>query len=133
VQYLKNILEQDHPAIKRRVRASQHFRSFWGAWRTIAGYEASHMIRKGRACCSVGSAAPLHARSVRGDELKCRSSTPTFGSTTKLQHILLFAEQMGIRYAMKQRIEASVISLAVHLIKVLIGQIAQPRHKGIAQ
>jgi hypothetical protein len=40
---------------------------------------------------------------------------------------------MGIRYAVKQRIEAFVISLAVHLIKVLIGQIAQPRHKGIAQ
>jgi len=36
------------------VRASQHFRSFWGAWRTIAGYEAIHMIRKGQACCSVG-------------------------------------------------------------------------------
>jgi IS6 family transposase len=36
VQYLNNILEQDHRAIKRRVRASQHFRSFWGAWRTIA-------------------------------------------------------------------------------------------------
>jgi hypothetical protein len=34
--------------IKRRVRASQHFRSFWGAWRTIAGYEAIHMIRKGQ-------------------------------------------------------------------------------------
>jgi hypothetical protein len=34
---------------KRRVRASQHFRSFWGAWRTIAGYEAIHMIRKGQA------------------------------------------------------------------------------------
>jgi IS6 family transposase len=44
-QYLNNILEQDHRAIKRRVRASQHFRSFWGAWRTIAGYEAIHMIR----------------------------------------------------------------------------------------
>jgi transposase, IS6 family len=54
VQYLSNILEQDHRAIKRRVRASQHFRSFWGAWRTIAGYEAIHMIRKGQACCSVG-------------------------------------------------------------------------------
>src|SRR6201987_3901028 len=40
VQYLNNVLEQDHRAIKRRVRASQHFRSFWGAWRTIAGYEA---------------------------------------------------------------------------------------------
>jgi hypothetical protein len=36
------------------VRASQHFRSFWGAWRTIAGYEAIHMIRKGQA---YGSAA----------------------------------------------------------------------------
>jgi hypothetical protein len=33
---------------------SQHFRSFWGAWRMIAGYEAMHMIRKGQACCSVG-------------------------------------------------------------------------------
>ena len=31
-----------------------HFRSFWGAWRTIAGYEAIHMIRKGQA---YGSAA----------------------------------------------------------------------------
>ena len=47
-----NVLEQDHRAIKRRVNASQHFRSFWGAWRTIAGYEAIHMIRKGQACCS---------------------------------------------------------------------------------
>ena len=28
------------------------FRSFWGAWRTIAGYEAIHMIRKGQACWS---------------------------------------------------------------------------------
>ena len=54
VQDLNNILEQDHRAIKRRVRASQHFRSFWGAWRTIAGYEAIHMIRKGQACGSVG-------------------------------------------------------------------------------
>ena len=41
VQYLNNVLEQDHRAIKGRIRASQHFRSFWGAWRTIAGYEAS--------------------------------------------------------------------------------------------
>ena len=50
VQYLNNVLEQDHRAIKRRVRASQHFRSFWGAWRTVAGYEAIHMIRKGQVC-----------------------------------------------------------------------------------
>jgi transposase, IS6 family len=49
VQYLNNILEQDHRAIKRRVRASQGFRSFWGAYRTIQGYEAMHAIRKGQA------------------------------------------------------------------------------------
>ena len=49
VLYLNNALEQDHRAIKRRVNASQHFRSFWGAWHTITGYEAIHMIRKGQA------------------------------------------------------------------------------------
>ena len=43
-------------AIKRRVRANQHFRSFWGAWRTIAGYEAIHKIRKGQACWGAASA-----------------------------------------------------------------------------
>jgi IS6 family transposase len=56
VQYLNNVLEQDHRAIKRRINASQHFRSFWCAWRTIAGYEAIHMIRKGQA--SVKAPAP---------------------------------------------------------------------------
>ena len=54
VQYLNNVLEQDHRAIKRRVRASQHFRSFWAAWHTIAGHEAINMIRKDQA---YGSAA----------------------------------------------------------------------------
>jgi IS6 family transposase len=43
-------------AIKRRIRASQHFRSFWGAWRTIIGYEAIHMIRKGQAYWSAAGA-----------------------------------------------------------------------------
>ena len=56
VLYLNNVLEQDHRAIKRRVNASQHFRSFWAAWRTIAGYEAIHMMRKGQACWSVARA-----------------------------------------------------------------------------
>jgi transposase, IS6 family len=62
VQYVNNVLERDHRAIKRRVRASQHFRSFWGARRTIAGYEAIHMIRKSQACVSAsrGWAVLLH-------------------------------------------------------------------------
>ena len=44
VQYLNNILEQDHRAIKQ-----QNFRDFQAARRTIEGYEAMHMIRKGQA------------------------------------------------------------------------------------
>jgi IS6 family transposase len=60
-RYLSNVVEQDHRAINRRVKASQHFRSFWAAWRTLAGYEAIPMIRKGQACGpSSGNAAPLH-------------------------------------------------------------------------
>jgi transposase, IS6 family len=46
---LNNILEQDHRAIKRRVNAKQGFREFQAARRTIQGYEAIHMIRKGQA------------------------------------------------------------------------------------
>ena len=48
VPYLNNIVEQDHRSIKRRVNASLGFRSFGGAQRTIQGYEAMHMIRKGQ-------------------------------------------------------------------------------------
>jgi IS6 family transposase len=48
VPYLSNIVEQDHRAIKRRINAKLGFRSFDGAWRTIQGYEAIHMIRKGQ-------------------------------------------------------------------------------------
>jgi len=48
VRYLNNIVEQDHRAIKRRVRASQRFRSFDSATRTIQGIETVNMIRKGQ-------------------------------------------------------------------------------------
>jgi hypothetical protein len=77
VQYLNNVLEQDHRAIKRRIRASQHFRSFSGAWCTIAGYEAIHMIRKGQAYGSAPAAR---------DGLILRTLSPNFALTPKLQH-----------------------------------------------
>ena len=48
VQYLNNMLEQDHRAIKRRVKAKQGFREIHAARRTIQRYEAMHMIRKGQ-------------------------------------------------------------------------------------
>ena len=41
-------MEQDHRAIKRRVRASQGFRSFDSATRTTQGIETVNMIRKGQ-------------------------------------------------------------------------------------
>ena len=47
IQYVNNILEPDHRAIKRRVKAKQGVREFPAARRTIQGYEAIHMIRKG--------------------------------------------------------------------------------------
>ena len=48
VKYLNNIIEQDHRYTKARVIASQHFRQFWSAKRTISGYESMNMIRKGQ-------------------------------------------------------------------------------------
>ena len=55
VQYLNNIVEQAHRAIKRRVKAKQGFREFQAARRTIQGYEAMYMIRKGQAMWVSGS------------------------------------------------------------------------------
>src|SRR5271167_1679088 len=49
--------------LKAEEAPSQHFRSFWGPWRTIAGYEAIHMIRKGQAYGS--------ALAARGGLLHC--------------------------------------------------------------
>jgi len=46
--YLDNILEQDHRFIKKRIMASQWFRSVNGVLNTIAGYEAIHILRKGQ-------------------------------------------------------------------------------------
>ena len=46
--YLNNVIEQDHRFIKKRIAASLGFRSAEGAWRTIEGYEAMHLIRKGQ-------------------------------------------------------------------------------------
>ena len=46
--YLNNVIEQDHRFVKKRVTASQGFRSVAGALSTIAGYEAMNIIRKGQ-------------------------------------------------------------------------------------
>ena len=53
---VNHILEPDHRALKRRVTATQGFREFPAARRTIQGDEAMHMIRQGQARRVTGSA-----------------------------------------------------------------------------
>jgi transposase-like protein len=48
VQYLNNIVEQDHRFIKRRVKPGLGFGSYPTAWKTLVGYEVMHMIKKGQ-------------------------------------------------------------------------------------
>ena len=47
-KYLNNIVEQDHRRIKRLIRPGLGFGGFWTARRTLAGFEAMAMIRKGQ-------------------------------------------------------------------------------------
>jgi len=48
VKYLNNVIEQDHRFIKKKVRASQCFKSFHTAERTLEGIESINMMRKGQ-------------------------------------------------------------------------------------
>jgi IS6 family transposase len=48
VNYFNNIVEQDHRRIKRLIRPGLGFGSLSTARRTLAGYEALAMIRKGQ-------------------------------------------------------------------------------------
>ncbi len=47
-KYLNNIVEQDHRFIKRLVNPGMRFGSFNTALRTLRGYEAMNMARKGQ-------------------------------------------------------------------------------------
>jgi IS6 family transposase len=48
VKYLNNIVEQDHRSVTRLSRPGLGFGGFWTARRTLAGYEAMAMMRKGQ-------------------------------------------------------------------------------------
>jgi transposase-like protein len=47
-KFLNNIVKQDHRRVKHLVRPGLGFGGFWTARRTLAGYEAMAMIRKGQ-------------------------------------------------------------------------------------
>jgi IS6 family transposase len=57
VKYLNNVIEQDHRFVKKKVRASQCFKSFHTAERTLEGIEAMNMMRKGQVKRLAGSDA----------------------------------------------------------------------------
>src|ERR1700739_2942165 len=86
VPYLNNVLEQDHRAIKRRINASQHFRSFWGAWPTksrLRGDPYDPQRPSVLECngCGGPASGPFPSRSFRGDQLNYRSLPPHFPPT----------------------------------------------------
>jgi transposase-like protein len=64
VKYLNNVIEQDHRFIKKKVRASQCFKRFHTAERTLEGIEAVNMIRKGQVKRLAGSDAQGQAQFV---------------------------------------------------------------------
>ena len=64
VKYLNNVIEQDHRFVKKKVRASQCFKSFHTAERTLEGIEAVTMMRKGQVKRLAGSDAMGQAKFV---------------------------------------------------------------------
>ena len=64
VKYLNNVIEQDHRFIKKKARASQCFKRFQAAERTLEGIEAVNMIRKGQVKRLAGSDARGQAKFV---------------------------------------------------------------------
>ena len=47
-KYLNNMVEQDHRFIKKRIKLTLGFKSFYWASQTIKGIEILHMIKKGQ-------------------------------------------------------------------------------------
>ena len=57
VKYLNNVIEQDRRFVKKKVRASQCFKRFHSAERTLEGIEAVNMLSKGQVKRLVGNEA----------------------------------------------------------------------------
>ncbi len=51
IKYLNNIVEQNHRAIKRRIRPMLGFKDFNCARVILSGIELMHMIKKGQVKC----------------------------------------------------------------------------------
>jgi IS6 family transposase len=62
IKYLNNFAGQDHRHIKRLTRAGLGFGGFWTARRTLAGFEAMAMMRKGQ------------IRNISGNDMRAQAS-----------------------------------------------------------
>ena len=65
-KFLNNIIEQDHRRPKRLVRPGLGFGGFHTARRTLAGYEAMAMVRKGQVRNIGGSDIRAQATFITG-------------------------------------------------------------------
>src|SRR4029453_12058952 len=74
-KYLNNLVEQDHRAIKRRLRPMMGLKSFHSAARLIAGIETMHMIKKGQLRCP-GGLAFSHADHFYTLPVRCPGQLP---------------------------------------------------------
>jgi transposase-like protein len=66
VKYLNNIVEQDHRRTKRLIDLGLGFGGFWTAQRTLAGYEAMAIMRKGQVRNIGGSDIRAQAEFIAG-------------------------------------------------------------------
>ena len=66
VKYLNNLIEQDRRLLKRLTGPGLGFGGFWTARRTLAGYEAMAMIRKGQVRNIGGSDIRAQAEFIAG-------------------------------------------------------------------
>jgi transposase, IS6 family len=66
VKYLNNIVEQGHRNMQRLIDPGLGFGGFWTARRTLAGYEAMAMIRKGQVRKIGGNDIRAQTRFVAG-------------------------------------------------------------------
>jgi transposase-like protein len=63
-KYLNNVIEQDHRFVRKKVRASQCFKRFHRAGRTLEGIEVMNVMRKGQVKRLAGSDAQGQAKFV---------------------------------------------------------------------
>ena len=79
-QYLNNLIEQDHRAIKRRCASMGGFKSFGSAAITLAGIELDHRIRKRQFSLGRGRYRNFGSLSNSGIERSLPRNWPCFSA-----------------------------------------------------